>query len=122
MKKSVLICMVCAVTVAHAHAAGTACPIAGHYEGNYEGRDDHGTVSADVNGATGVVSGQARSALTGESLAIGGVVNSRGSMTTVGNVEAGAAFSGRFLSTGYASGQWAKQVNVGGALATGNGG
>ncbi|SOE97652.1 hypothetical protein SAMN05414139_10798 [Burkholderia sp. D7] len=118
MKKSFLIGVVCAAAVVQGHAASAVCPIAGHYDGQYEGRDDHGTVSADVIGATAVVSGQARSALTGESLAIGGVVNGRGAMTTDGSVESGAVFSGRFLPSGHAAGQWAKNVVVNGSTIT----
>jgi hypothetical protein len=104
--QKLILAVTCAVLATSAHAATNLCPIAGHYEGKYDGQGDHGTISADVNATTGVVTGEARSASQGQVFAIGGVVNDSGVLTTNGGVGSGAAFSGRFLA-GYASGQWA---------------
>lgn len=104
--------------IAPAHAENNYCAVAGHYEGTYDGQYDRGTVSADVNQTTGVVAGLARSALkSGRTVAVGGLVDSSGALTTDGRVSSGAVFVGHFSPEGAATGQWAQSISISGGNA-----
>ncbi|MCX5544689.1 hypothetical protein M3A49_35380 [Paraburkholderia sp. CNPSo 3076] len=90
-------------------AAPTTCVIAGDYQGKYDGPDDHGILAVSVSASDGTLVGKAQSQVTGATFAVGGVVNSDGTLTTSGAVSSGAKFNGRFVS-GVASGRWSQSV------------
>jgi hypothetical protein len=65
----------------------------------------------------GTVTGQAQSQVIDATFAIGGVVNSDGTLATSGAVSSGAHFNGRFVGN-VAAGTWRNQVVVNGAPRT----
>ncbi len=103
-----------AAGVVPAYAASDFCQTAGHYEGKYDGQYDNGTVSADVNERTGVVTGEAYSARSGKTIPVAGVLDSSGAMTTAGVLGSGSVFEGHFLGDGEASGNWSQNVLLNG--------
>lgn len=112
MKKTLILASAFALftlaAVSTVQAAPTTCAIAGDYQGKYNG-DDHGFIAVSVSAADGTLTGKAQSQLTGATFAVGGVINSDGTLTTGGAVSSGAQFAGRFAS-GVASGQWSHYV------------
>jgi hypothetical protein len=105
------------ITIAMASAAHAATPgSCGVFNGKYEGNDDHGFVRVTV-APDGTVTGQAQSQVIDATFAIGGVVNSDGTLATSGAVSSGAQFNGRFVGN-VAAGTWRNQVVVNGAPRT----
>ncbi|MFM0481050.1 hypothetical protein PQQ81_11030 [Paraburkholderia strydomiana] len=102
--------------------ASASCAIAGHYEGSYSGDLDHGVVVAEVDATDGTLTGKARSAVTGQTFAVGGVLNDAGYLAPIaaGSVSSGAAFSGRFIETdtvaggSAGAGQWTNSTSING--------
>lgn len=102
--------------------ASPSCAIAGHYEGTYSGDIDHGAVVADVSSTDGTLTGKAQSVVTGQTFAVGGVLNDAGYLAPIasGSVSSGAAFTGRFIKTNTVAGgsagagQWVNNTSVNG--------
>lgn len=118
MKKSLLKFVLVGISAFQfAQASERLCMVGGQYDGSYGGTDG-GRLSVSVDPTTGIATGEARSSRSGDQLAIGGVVNDDGRMSSDGAVEGGTRFIGQFSSAGVAHGQWSKSVILNGTPAT----
>jgi len=103
-----------------AHGSERLCVVAGQYQGTYVGSDE-GRLTVNVDPRTGITTGIARSSRTVDQLAIGGVVNNDGQMSSDGAVEGGTRFVGQFSNAGIARGEWSKPVTINGVPQTAGG-
>jgi hypothetical protein len=103
-----------------AYGSERLCVVAGQYQGSYVGSDE-GRLTVNVDPTTGITTGTARSSRTVGQLAIGGVVNDDGRMSSDGAVEGGTRFIGQFSNAGVARGQWSKPITIDGVPQTAGG-